>query len=175
MNIDDETLTRMLTYGRSSHQTNRTRCEVALMIWAPTHAPTDITRQSEARALGNQPNGRRFATGPTPRSPRSSNKQKPDPTPARANKRLLPILPAQNTPLSNRQIPLADTEKTGCQMLVVPIQDPDQRTPSRLPPMEEPKEEPLGHRPGRDGEAPAERTAPKCRSYPRMSDAARQC
>ena len=81
---------------------------------------------------------------------RHSEKQKPDPTVAR-----LEVLSAQAGELPHGPIPLVDNEKARRQMLVVSVQDPDSRTPlQELPAVEEPAEDPLGHRPGGKQEAP---------------------
>jgi len=69
---------------------------------------------------------------------RPSEKQNPDPTVARANKRHA----SRYGP-----IPPLDNENASHQMLV--LQDPDPRTPiQELPAVKEPAGDPLGHRPG---------------------------
>jgi len=81
---------------------------------------------------------------------RPREKQKPDLTVARANKRLA-VLPAEDRTLPDRPIPGVDHPPTGRHLLVVSVQDSDAGTPvQELPPVEEPAKNSLGGRPRRD-------------------------
>jgi len=85
------------------------------------HAPT-FPRPPQTRLLWT----RLSSSGP--RTARPSDKQKPDPTVARANRKLASSSTSGRRGTTSQAKPPVDGEKARRQMLVVPVQDPAPRT-----------------------------------------------
>ena len=88
---------------------------------------------------------------------RPSDRQKPDPTVAKANKRIASRFYQfkKMGQLLNRPVPVLDHPTPGCHLLVVPVQHPDPGASfQKLSPMEKPAKIPVGNRPEGDEEAP---------------------
>jgi len=104
-----------------------------------------FSKQKRADAMGW---ARKQLARTSNRKYRPSEKKKPDPTVAKANKRLaFPLLLDEDGALPNRPVSRVDHPPTGRRLLVVSVQDPDSGTPvQELPTMEEPAEHYVGNR-----------------------------